>query len=228
MASEHVRMQAVHTGYSRDQMDVIPYFTKLPDSKGPSFGGKGKVLFVGRLVREKGVEQLLYALKSVRNLSNLTIAGDGPERVRMETLCQEMGLSDRVCFVRWAHFAEREKLYREASVVVVPSIWPEPFGIVGIEAMSYGKPVVAFRVGGIPEWLEDGTTGFLIPPFELHQMAEKIDLPLSDQNLAQRMGESGRKKVERQFVEEQHLPLLLKTYESVMQRSTLASGTSGR
>ena len=98
-------------------------------------------------------------------------------------------------------------------MVVVPSTWPEPFGMVGIEAMAYGKPVIAFDVGGISEWLKDGETGFLVKLRDEVALAETLNLLLGDHSLAIRMGSKGREAVEKRFTPETHVDELLGRFQ---------------
>jgi len=98
-------------------------------------------------------------------------------------------------------------------VVVVPSRWPEPFGVVGIEAMAHGRPVVAFGVGGIPDWLADGVGGFIVPPADVATMADRIAAVLAHPTEAEAMALRGRARVLREFSEAAHLAKLLPLYE---------------
>src|SRR6185436_12837217 len=91
------------------------------------------------------------------------ILGDGNHRAHCERLCRKLGLEDRVQFRGFILRHELKDFYLESSVFVVSSLWPEPFGLVGPEAMRYGLPVVAFDAGGIKEWLIDGQNGYLVP-----------------------------------------------------------------
>jgi glycosyltransferase involved in cell wall biosynthesis len=91
----------------------------------------------------------------------LVVAGDGPERAAMEALANSLGV--RAEFLGWVSAVRRTALMREADVLVIPSVWPEPFGLVGLEAGCVGLPTVAFAVGGIPDWLLAGETGELAP-----------------------------------------------------------------
>ena len=124
-----------------------------------------------------------------------------------------MGLDTRVTFRGWLQGDALVNAYREAAVVVVPSRWPEPFGIVGIEAMAHGRPVVAFSVGGIPEWLENGVGGVLVPPGDVIAMGERIGALLADPAEAERIALLGRARVMREFSEEAHLSSLVPLYE---------------
>jgi glycosyltransferase involved in cell wall biosynthesis len=91
----------------------------------------------------------------------LTMCGDGPQRGEWTALAGELGVAAE--FPGWVDAGERLRLFRAASVLAVPSVWPEPFGLVGLEAGSQGVPAIAFDVGGIGEWLADGVTGRLVP-----------------------------------------------------------------
>jgi glycosyltransferase involved in cell wall biosynthesis len=85
--------------------------------------------------------------------------------------------------------------YRECSVVVMSSVWPEPFGAAGLEGMRFGLPVVAFDAGGIKEWLTDGVNGFLVPWMDRNAYAERLGRLLRDKSFARQMGERGRQTV---------------------------------
>jgi glycosyltransferase involved in cell wall biosynthesis len=101
-----------------------------------------------------------------------------------------MGLSGRIDFK--GDRPSPQELYPTARLVVVPSLWPEPFGLVGPEAMAHGIPVVASRVGGIPEWLDDGEVGFLVEPGDVQGLADRINRLLFDRPLARRLGQRAR------------------------------------
>ncbi len=216
VASEYVKQQAVASGYPANQIEALPYLTGLPELSTVADNGKNTILFVGRVVREKGLDRLLSAVSLVRTSWRLIVYGDGMDLGRAKSIAHILGLSGQIEFAGWADREQHLRFYREASVVVVPSIWPEPFGMVGIEAMSYGKPVVAFKVGAIPEWLEDGVTGFLITPYDVKEMAEKINYLLEHTDVAHQMGMRGRAKVEQEFNQETHITRLLEIYKEVM------------
>lgn len=199
---------------------VLHPFTPLPDLTLQESARRTSepplLLFVGRIVPQKGLHMLLRALSAVQSPFRLVVAGVGPDLGRNQGLAAELGLQQRVNFVGWVNPEQRSAYYRQASVVVVPPAWPEPFGLVGIEAMSYAKPVVAFRVGGIPEWLEDLTTGFLVEPYHLRTMGSKIDDLLLDPDRAREMGQKGRQRVQRLFSEEAYLTNLLEIYDQTL------------
>ena len=129
-----------------------------------------RLLFVGRLTDLKGGPLLLRALvhlrESFRGKLVLTFAGDGPERETLQARAAAMQstINDlEIRFPGWLDPDDVAREMRDADVLVVPSIWPEPFGLVGPEAGLHGLPAVAFAVGGIPDWLSEGVNGHLAP-----------------------------------------------------------------
>ena len=98
--------------------------------------------------------------------------------------------------------------YARAKLVAVPSRWPEPFGMIGLEAMHYGRPVVAFRVGGIPDWLEDGATGLLVPEQDVRAFAAALEKLLGDPPLCAQLGAQAQERVRTKFRFENYLDRL--------------------
>src|SRR4029077_4396641 len=105
----------------------------------------------------------------------------------------------------------------EASVVALPSVWPEPFGLVGIEGFAAGRPAVATATGGLGDWLADGISGLLVPPGDHRALARALDELLSDTERQDRMGAAGRSYTLANFSPERHMQELLRGY-------TLAKG----
>jgi glycosyltransferase involved in cell wall biosynthesis len=141
------------------------------------------------------------------------VAGDGFARGAAEKQAARLGLTERVRFAGWQ--ADLDAFYRRASLLVVPSLWPEPFGIVGLEAMARALPVVAYRSGGIPEWLEDRVTGLLVEPGDVDALAAAIDRLLGDPALARAMGRAGQERQRRLFAAGPHLARLEQIYTRV-------------
>ncbi len=209
--------ELIKNGCPPENIQILSPFTDIPQVSEMQEETPEKILlFTGRITKQKGLTALLKAVKSIQSSFRLIVDGDGPALEEAKIFAREAGLNNKVSFVGWASPADHSQNYRKASVVIVPSLWPEPFGMVGIEAMSYGKPVVAFDVGGIPEWLEEGKTGFLIPSGDLKQMAEKIEILLNQPDLSFLMGQEGKKKVEAEFSRGIFTSRLLKIYEKAL------------
>ena len=178
------------------------------------------VVFVGRLTLEKGVQVLIKSipmiLKKIPDLK-VFIIGSGAYYKELTLISQNLKISNNIFFVKKV---ERQKLlryYRRAGILIMPSVWEETFGLVGIEAMSVGRPVIASRVGGIPEWLDDGKTGFLVDPGNPDQIAEKVIKLFSNRKLLEQMGKNARKKAE-QFSIEKHVIKIEKIYKELIEK----------
>ena len=144
------------------------------------------MLAVGRLVKQKGFDVLLEAMailvKDPPFRCRLLIAGDGPERASLERLANDLGLADRVRFLGPTDRARIASLFRGAEAFVLPSRH-EPFGIVNLEAMAAGVPVVATAVGGVPEFVVDRETGLLVRPGDSAALARGINRILTERRL---------------------------------------------
>jgi glycosyltransferase involved in cell wall biosynthesis len=198
--SEHMKSELVLNGFSPDRIDVVPGFTQVPPKEFPPVSDDSNViLFVGQVIRSKGLDLLLKAMKILKHPAHLKVIGKGSALGANKTLAGELGINDRVDFLGWVLHEALDRYFEEAAVVAVPSVWAEPFCLVGIEAMARSRPVVAFKVGGIPQWLEDGKTGLLARDVSPGALAESIDTLLGDRDLAREMGAYGRKRAMEEF-----------------------------
>ena len=210
VASAHVRAQALATGYPAAQVAVVPYFVNI-GADAPATEPR-TILTAGRLTREKGFDFFIDALACVPRPWRAIIAGDGMERAALERHAAKAGLSGDIDFAGWQDEDGMRALYARASVVVMPSRWPEPSGIVGLEAMAHGRPVAAFAVGGIPEWLQDGVTGRLAAAGDSAALGTVIAAILSDAPAASAMGAAGRERAAAEFSAARHLSALTGIY----------------
>ncbi len=132
-----------------------------------------RLLFLGRLEAVKGAAILLEALpeaeRRLHRSLELILAGDGPQRPALERLANQY--HGRVRFPGWIDVRERSALFQNSDLLIVPSLWPEPYGLVGSEAAVWGTPAVGFPVGGICEWLQPGITGEVASPGPLSPSA---------------------------------------------------------
>jgi glycosyltransferase involved in cell wall biosynthesis len=139
---------------------------------------------MGRLTEIKGGHYLIPAIalaaKTLGRPLTLSVAGDGPEREILLELARKCGVGAE--FWGWLDSERRRDVIRHSDLLAVPSLWPEPFGMVGLEAACHGLPAVAFRVGGIPDWLHSGETGELAPgdPPTVTGLADAIVRALCD------------------------------------------------
>ena len=161
-----------------------------------------RILFVGRLVKRKGVDDLIRAFKELAPLfpnSNLEIVGDGPELEALQSLSIELRISDRVRFFGRLSGVALYERYASCYVFVMTSKETksdvEGFGTVFLEAGLFAKPSIGSRSGGIPEAIVDGETGLLVPEGDVSALSNALKRLLSDRDLGLRLGESARKRV---------------------------------
>ena len=171
--SAHMRREYLRHGLDAERVHHLPQYVPSPKS-----GAVGqttrtseltvRLVFLGRLDQLKGCAVAIESLPQVEQRLGrpvtLTIAGDGPERARCERHAAEVS-SDRVRveFRGWVAPQEAASLLISADALVFPSLWPEPYGLAGIEALAAGVPVAAFASGAVPEWLRDGLDGAMAP-----------------------------------------------------------------
>jgi len=192
----------MQTIYNRD-IAVIPnginienYRDELDEHKRENSGKR--ILFVGRLDPVKGVQYLLKAMEIVCEVlpdAKLILVGDGEEREKLECLTNSLGMRDRVQFVgRIPHEKIPDYLY-QADIFVLPSL-SEGLAIVILEAMACGLPIVATRVGGVPDIIEDGVNGYMVESGDFQEMAKKIIFILENQPVMHLISKNNRLKVQ--------------------------------
>jgi glycosyltransferase involved in cell wall biosynthesis len=186
VASRHMYQEFEQHGVDQNRLQLVPLptsdlaGTRPPPAKVP----QGRICFLGRLMDVKGVSYLLQAMRPAaeklgRRLQ-VTIAGDGPDRANLQELAERLGVDAE--FTGWVSTQQRLNLLARADLLAVPSLWPEPFGLVGIEAGCVGVPAVGYAVGGIPDWLVPGVSGELAPgnPPTVTGLAEAMVRALTD------------------------------------------------
>jgi glycosyltransferase involved in cell wall biosynthesis len=167
VASNHMYSEFRKNGVCADRLQVL----RLPVDEVPRCmppegrAPTGKLLFLGRLTDLKGVDFLIRAIPAaqarLKIKLTLTVGGDGSELTKLKELARTLGVTAE--FTGWVSGEAKVDLMRRADLLVVPSLWPEPFGLVGVEAGCVGLPSVGFATGGIPDWLIPGQTGELAP-----------------------------------------------------------------
>jgi glycosyltransferase involved in cell wall biosynthesis len=197
-----------------------------PDSNGSNrkTPTRRHLLFLGRMDRLKGGDVLIDALPHVRESLNapldVTFAGDGRMRKawqRQASRAQSRTEGLHIEFPGWVDGHRRESLWNNCDLLVVPSVWPEPFGLVGTEAGLRGVPIAAFAVGGITDWLSDGVNGHLAPgdPPTSAGLAEAITRCLRDSETHTRL-RRGALAMAKEFNVKNHLTALLEVFETAV------------
>jgi glycosyltransferase involved in cell wall biosynthesis len=222
VASRHMAAEYRRHAVPDDRVHLVPYFLPgvAPDPDPPVPRPRtDRVLFVGRLTRIKGGDHLIEALpRAAAELGRtlkLIVAGDGPDRPRLEALAARRGIAAE--FRGWLAAGEREAVTRGVDLLAVPSLWPEPFGLVGIEAGAVGVPAAGYAVGGIPDWLAPGDSGEAAPfdPPDPHALAKAIARVLADDAHWNRL-RRGAWEAARRFTPDRHLDRLEVVLRSVV------------
>lgn len=216
--SDSVRERLLGHGFAAEKTYTLPYFCPLePNAEPRPLPDQPTVLFLGRVREIKGYDvfiQALGMLPRVRGIMVGDVVGDGGERIRR--LAVACGCVDRLDIRPWAHRESVPALFRETSIFAFPSICPETLGIVGLEAMACGVPVVASDVGGVRQWLRHGENGLCVPPKDPVALADAIHQLLKSPDRLLAMGRAGIATVRDQFSPSQHVKRLLAIYQTAM------------
>lgn len=216
VASQYMRDLLQQNNFAPEKIAVLPYphtpaahIQLIPDKP-------LRLFYAGRLEIEKGIPYLLRAFTRLATPCTLHIAGDGTLRATYEQMAQELGIASRVKFLGWLNDEELDKEYQAARAIIMPSIFPEPFGQVGVQAMLRERPVIAFDVGGISDWLKDGEHGFLVPSRNVETLVRRIELLLNDKPLAIKLGAQGKAFAFKAYKPETHTQALINLISGVI------------
>lgn len=191
---------------------VIPLFTTMTPLFGSGHEQRRRVVFAGRVIAPKGIDVLIEAAQSVD--AEFVICGDGRRLQAMRRLAARLGVGERVRFTGWLAGEQLARELAEASVLALPSVWPEPFGLVGIEALAAGRPVIASATGGIEDWLEHGVNGLLVPAGDVAALAATLNELLADPVRQAAMGAAGMRLVAERYSRERHVAALSEAYSA--------------
>lgn len=215
VASEFMQECLEENGFARDRIDIVPLYAARPAVSNAA--EPGMILCPSRLVLGKGVQVLIAALGLLRDLSwQLVIAGDGPQRGALERLTETLGLTSRIRFIGEIKPVELEGWYTRCAIVAFPVLRPEPFGLVGIEAMAAEKPIVAFTGGAVGEWLKPEETGIAVTIRTPEAFASALRRLLQEPGLIRRMSEATRRHWPR-YAREEYLSRLIHSYQRTIE-----------
>ena len=202
--------------FLRDKPVYVVYNARREFPAGLSrAGGTAVLAMIGRLGPRKGTDEFLTAcaeLRRRRTVFEAWLVGDwvsAEERARAIRRATDLGLMEQVVFR--AACANMDAIYRRIDIVVVPS-HVETFSLVALEGMAYGLPVVASAVGGLPELVEEGKTGFLVPVGDARALAERLDVLLRDADRRRQMGGAGRARAQALFASDTYATAMLRLY----------------
>ncbi|MBI0583941.1 MAG: glycosyltransferase family 4 protein [Methanomassiliicoccus sp.] len=187
--TEFIRCDLMKRGFPPEKLDVIPPGIDLPATA----GAEGEhILFVGRLVGTKGLKYLIRAMANVDG--KLVIVGDGPEKGRLEGQARSSGVADKVEFTGRVSEERKVELLSTCRLFTMPSLF-ESYGLAAAEAMAWGKPVVASKVGGLPEVVGNG--GLLVPPKDSAALAGALNELLADDGSRHAYGRAAKEHIQR-------------------------------
>lgn len=214
VASAHMSAEYARHGIAANRLTVAPLFPTTgevePMRPVPSYPS---ILFMGRMTVIKGGALLARAVADAIRRSGIPIrlvfAGEGPEQGHLRELTRALRID--AVFPGWLTGTNRIAAFRGATLVAVPSLWPEPFGLVGLDAAAHGVPAVGFDVGGIPEWLHDNESGRLVRKCDAHALGRAIADLCSNADEVVRLGE-GAQRVARTFTLDAHVGILERVF----------------
>ena len=212
--SEFIKKMLMKGNIKSRRIEVIHNFTS--DTVANETHNKGYIFYFGRLSKEKGIFNVVKAIKSIENIK-LLIAGDGPQKKEIAEYIKDNKLETKVELLGYLNQEEVKKYIKEAKFIVVPSVWYEncPYSI--LETMEIGKPIIASRIGGIPELIEDGVNGYLYEYENVDMLADKIRKLYSDEILVKQMGENAKKMFDNKYNKINYYKQIIKIYNDLIE-----------
>jgi glycosyltransferase involved in cell wall biosynthesis len=196
--SEFMKSNLIQNEFNPTKIEKIRPFKDLIKDENEFKEISGELLYVGQIIRGKGVDILIKALNYVEKDFHLNIVGQGNDIDYIKYLVGLYGLDDKIDFIGWTQ--DVDSYYRKTDIVLVPSRWQEPFGLIGMEAFSHKKPVIGIDNGGIAEWLKHNENGFLAENEQ--EFAKYIDRLIDNQQLIDQMGNNGYKMIKKKYQKE--------------------------
>ena len=194
-----------------------PIESAIDQRRGTTVSPPPTALFVGRVRRDKGIFDFIQAIGRTSGVQGRILGcGDDASKQAVLKIVGQVGCGERLSVEGWMNREQISDAMAEATVVVFPSLWDEPFGLVGPEAMACGTPVVAYDVGGVGDWMNDGENGFLVQPGDVALLAKRIQELAQNKRLAEMLGARGREIVRSKFSVDQHMNRLLEIYRAAV------------
>jgi glycosyltransferase involved in cell wall biosynthesis len=210
VGSQFMKRQLVNNGIAAEKVSILPpVLIAEPWPKYDPPSSTTNILFSGRVTDDKGLRRLIEALGQVRGDWHLIVAGNGPDLEACQQRARELGIAQWIDFLGWVEPGEMDALFRRCAFVTVPSLLAESYGRVGPEAYAHGRPAVAFAVGGIPDWLEEGETGYLASPGDVSSLRTAIELLLNSPGDQERMGRTAHERARMLWNADTHVSSLL-------------------
>lgn len=194
------------------KIEVIPNPVEEIEAEAKKDLNTARILYVGRLEWYKGVYTLLEAFRGLKNKNvELLITGRGPE---FETIKRFSHIDSRIIPLGYVPEEEKRRLLKNASLTVVPSLWPEPFSMITLESFASATPVVASKIGGLPEIVEDGYNGRLFRPGDPEELRNILMVLIEDREELKKLQDGAIKSARRYHVDK-HAEKLKGIYEEL-------------
>jgi len=225
---ESIKKVLAKNGFTRDKIHVLLPYLPVPDSwkrnrsitpsdhPDQDENGNNTVLFTGNISYEKGIFDLVRALSRIHDMDwHLLIVGEGEKKQELKRYIEEKNLQNRISFQGGIARENLADYYKRAAVIVMPSRCPETFGFAGVEAMFFGKPVVAYDTGIPCQWLEHSHTGYRVASGDIQELSYRIRELLKSDHLMEKFGKNSKKRVETFLDREAHMTTLAEIYRNI-------------
>ena len=224
VGSGYMRGTLIKNSFERSRIHLVPYFSKFDQDAGaepyvstrnigvPGLDRPIEFLFTGQAVAGKGLKVLITALGNLAGDWRLTVVSDGPDLAAAKAMSVKFGVDDRIKFIGWLAQSSLAALYAKADLLVIPSIWDDPGPLVGLEALSMGTPVLGFPVGGIPDYVIDGVTGFLTDDVNADALTQGLGRAISDGEQLHELGQKGRALIVANHGRRSHAKAIMQIY----------------
>lgn len=210
--TEFATKKFIDAGFPKHKLVIKPNFLINPPS--PEFQNSGFVVFIGRLGEEKGLKILIEAWRNITT-TPLKIIGEGPMRFELEKIVRELNLSIEILGYRPPQ--ECINYLKNSQFLTLPSICYEGLPMVVLEAMACGKPIIASRIGVLPELIKDKVTGLLFEPGNVNDLVEKIRWMINHKAEAIEMGKRARVEFEDKYTADKNYELLMDIYQKAIE-----------
>ena len=216
VASQFMKNEVLGNGFDSKKIHLLPLYALKP-SINPSIIVRERdlILFVGQLINGKGIDIAIKSLLYSSYPYRLFLAGDGKQKNKYESLVSKLKLQDRVTFLGRIPHKDLDVLYGKAACVLLPTRAPESFGLVGVEAMRFGTPVISTSLGGISDWLVEGLNGFKVSLDDPQSIGKKLDYLWEKPEIAKTMEKSSKLLYQEKYRPETHIKNLLSLFEQL-------------
>jgi glycosyltransferase involved in cell wall biosynthesis len=212
--SSFVKEEYISAGFPEDKILIKYNGINIPSNEEIKYEERDSLVFVGRLVKAKGVETLMYLIQHIQDVP-IKIVGDGPELMPLKQFCMDKK-NRNVELLGKKNRADVGRIMSKARCVVVPSLFPETFGLAAAEAMSYGTPVVASKIGALTEIVEESEGGILVDPKDTQGFLSAVRYICTSKTNSNDMGIKGREYVKEHFSQNHSTDRLVDIYKNLV------------